>query len=109
MEQCFSKEIYFESHANKEMSILPPAVKQAFVELLKELGNFGILRYPEARKLSGYNIYEMRVRNNGIYRCIYCYEKEYIVLLSVFKKKTQKTPIRELKKAKRRKTNLKIT
>lgn len=108
MKQLRYREIFFESHANKEMEVLPKQVKKAFVELIKELRIFGVLKYPDGRKVSGYDLYEMRVKVDGIYRCIYCYNQGRIVLLNVFRKKTRKTPIREIKKSIKRRSNLNI-
>lgn len=106
MTQLYSKVVYIESNAQKELLTFPPTTRKDFVVLIKELKTFGTLQYPESRKLSGYDLFEMRVRKNGAYRCIYYYYKNDIVILSAFKKKTQKTPLREIQKAVRRKINI---
>jgi len=106
MAQSSCKIVYIESNAQKELLTFPATTRKAFVVLIKELSSFGTLQYPESRKLSGYDLFEMRVRNNGIYRCIYSYNKDNIVLLSAFKKKTQKTPLREIQKAINRKIKI---
>ncbi len=44
--------------------------------------------------------------DESIYRGIYCYFDTTVVILSFFKKKTQKTPFKEIQKALKRKYNL---
>jgi len=56
---------------------------------------------PHAKKLTG-KIYELRIRGKEEVRIIYAFVKNRIYLLHAFKKKTQKTPIREIKIALRR-------
>ncbi len=99
-------QLYIESNARKELSSFPIAIRKGFGVLIKELKAFGTLQYPDSRKLSGYNLFEMRVKKGGTYRCIYCYIKDDIVILSAFKKTTQKTPLREIQKAVRRKIKI---
>ena len=99
-------QLYIESNARKELSTFPISIRKDFGALIKELKAFGTLQYPDSRKLSGYNLFEMRVKKGEIYRCIYCYIKDNIVILSAFKKKTQKTPLREIQKALRRKIKI---
>lgn len=46
------------------------------------------------------DIYELRVNlGNNEYRLLYIEDNNTIVILNCFKKKTQKTPIKEIKKA----------
>lgn len=46
------------------------------------------------------DIYELRVNlGNNEYRLLYIEDNNTIVILNCFKKKTQKTPIKEMKKA----------
>ncbi len=106
MAQFSYKDVFIESNARKEFFTFPIAIRKSFLILIKELIAFGTLTYPESRKLSGYELFEMRVKKNGIYRCIYYYNKDNIVILSAFKKKTQKTPLREIQKAVRRKIKI---
>jgi phage-related protein len=106
MSQYFRKRVLLESRANKEISNLPKPIRKTFDELFAQLHKTGSLNYPQARKLSGYDLFEIRVKKKNLYRCIYCYHEKGIVILSVFKKKSQKTPIKEIEKAIKRKNNL---
>ncbi|OGC44290.1 hypothetical protein A3J98_00560 [candidate division WS6 bacterium RIFOXYC1_FULL_33_10] len=108
MAQLYSKNIFIENNAKKELFKFPKLVRHSFDELFGELSSLGSLPYPESRKLSGYDLFELRVRLNGVYRCIYYYKKDYIVILSAFKKKTQKTPLREIQKAVKRRTKINL-
>lgn len=74
--------------------------------LFDDLAYNGYLEYTDGRKLLGYDLFEIRVKHIDIYRCIYCYHDKNILLLSLFKKKTQKTPKREIEKAIRRRNNI---
>ncbi len=90
----------------EEISLFPYAIKEKINILIEELRSFGSLEYPHAKKLKGYDLYEMRIKGEEIYRVMYCYSKVGIVILSGFQKKTQKTPIYEIKKALRRRNNI---
>ncbi|MDR1742792.1 MAG: type II toxin-antitoxin system RelE/ParE family toxin [Dysgonamonadaceae bacterium] len=48
-------------------------------------------------------LYELRIEYEGnIYRIFFCFDKGYIVILfNGFQKKTQKTPVSEIEKAKK--------
>ncbi len=106
MAQYHSKNIFLETKAEKDIQTLPTPVREAFDELFSLLHKYGSLSYPQARKLSNYNLFELRVKQKNLYRCIYCYHNNSIVILSVFKKKSQKTPLKEIEKAKKRRDNL---
>ena len=69
------------------------------VEILEQDGS---LPFPHARKMQGYaRLWELRVLSpRGAVRVFYVYiEKNRIVFVSGFIKKTQKTPIREIERA----------
>ncbi len=106
MAQYNAKQILLEYNTDKEIKRFPHSIQKEFVQLIKELAHYGVLKYPNARKLSGHDLFEMRIKNNGIYRCIYCYTQDSVLLLCAFKKKIQKTPLREIEKAKKRKQSL---
>lgn len=108
MSQYQSKNVLLEPRADKEISKLPTPVRESFDELFALLHKSGSLSYPQARKLSSYDLFEIRVKRGSIYRCLYCYHKNHIVILSAFEKKSQKTPIKEIQKALQRKNNLEI-
>lgn len=70
--------------------------------LLEQLEERGTLPFPHARKLEGYRgLWELRVSAQGqAIRVFYVYrEKDKVVLVSGFIKKSQKTPQRELDRA----------
>jgi phage-related protein len=69
---------------------------------LRELESVGFLAEPEAKKLDR-NLYEMRVRVQEAWRGFYAYiEKDEVIALHFFQKKTQHTPVQSLKLAKQR-------
>ena len=95
------------SLADGELDVFPNSVKEKIAVLVDELRDMGSLQYPHSRKLQGYDLYEMRLKEkDGIYRVIYCYTKVGVVILSGFQKKTQETPIKEIRKALVRKDNI---
>ena len=60
---------------------------------------------PEAKKID-HNLYEIRISLEGAYRGFYAYiEKEFVMILHLFRKKGQKTPLKNLKLARRRLKN----
>ena len=62
----------------------------------------GKLDFPSARKVSK-DVFEIRFKLKGEYRGFYAYiGKLDIVILHFFRKKTQKTPIKDLELARRR-------
>lgn len=86
------KKVILDKHAIKELEIFREEIRDIFdarIESLKELGR---LQEPEAKKI-GRNIFEIRVSVGGAYRGLYAYvQKDWIVILHIFQKKTQKTP-----------------
>lgn len=90
--------VYYDKKAYKELSSLPRQVQILFAKLLGVLEERGKLSYPEARKVRGKrDLYEMRVRHLGIWRGFYVYiEKNKILVLHFFHKKSQKTPKRNI-------------
>jgi phage-related protein len=108
MTQYKSKRVLLEQRADKEIAKLPKSVREAFDGLFALLHESGFLSFPQARKLSGYDLFEIRIKRGNIYRCLYCYHKNHIVILSAFEKKSQKTPTKEIEKALQRKNNLEI-
>ena len=58
--------------------------------------------FPQAKKITK-DLFEIRIKLQGEYRGFYAYlGKLDIVILHFFRKKTQKTPIKDLEVAKRR-------
>lgn len=66
------------------------------IELLKNNGPF--LKPPYAKKLQS-NLYELRISGKIAIRIFYTIENNEYRLLHSFKKKTQKTPTKEIKTA----------
>lgn len=64
------------------------------IDLLEKHGN--LVRMPHSRQILK-NIHELRIRGKEEVRIFYTFKRENIYLLHAFKKKTQKTPIKELK------------
>ncbi|MCL5746759.1 MAG: type II toxin-antitoxin system RelE/ParE family toxin [Patescibacteria group bacterium] len=69
------------------------------VDLLEKFGF--MLKMPHSKKLTK-EIYELRIRGKEEVRIFYSFKKSRIYLLHAFKKKTQKTPEKEIKTAKKR-------
>lgn len=70
------------------------------IDLLEEFGLF--LGMPHIRKLKGYNdLWELRIKHSSnIFRILFFnYKKGIFVLLHAFRKKSNKTPQREINKA----------
>jgi len=109
MSQYEKKDIYIDSNARRELLSLPKRIQKDFEQLIEELGYRGFLKYPDGKKLSGYDLFEIRVKRKEIYRCIYVYLQNKIVLLSFFKKKSNRTPTKEIQKALKRKYKISIT
>jgi len=73
------------------------------IELLEEFGNS--LGMPHSKHIDD-GLLELRIRGKREIRIFYCFNKTKAVLLHAFIKKTQKTPEKELNKAKAAKSNL---
>ncbi len=106
MAQYMKKEIFILNQAEKEIDTFPKHIRDRYWKLITEFETRGYLEYPDSKKLQGYDLFEIRILGDGIYRFIYCDHKEHIIILSAFKKKTQKTPVREIEKAIKRKNNI---
>jgi phage-related protein len=66
------------------------------------LAEKGMLSFPVAKKLIG-ELFEIRVNQKGACRVIYNYVGRLeIIVLAVFQKKSQQTPLRQLHKAQSR-------
>lgn len=96
------KQIVIDERAEREMRKFSLTVQEEFGKLFAYLREYGRLEFPEAKKLSK-NLFEIRIILSGTYRGFYGYAGEkYIVILHVFRKKTQKTPLKNLRVAERR-------
>jgi len=93
-----SVEIFFESLDEKEIAKVIRTI-----ELLEEFGNN--LRMPHSRHMDD-GLLELRVRGKREIRIFYFFNKNKAILLHACVKKTQKTPEKELDKARTAKDNL---
>ena len=73
------------------------------IELLEKFGNN--LKMPHSRYVDD-GLSELRIRGKREIRIFYCFHKNKAVLLHAFIKKTQKTPDKELTKARTAKDSL---
>lgn len=73
------------------------------LDLLEKFGKK--LGMPHGKKIED-NFFELRVRGKREIRIIYTFDKEIIILLSAFVKKTQKIPKKYLNLAKKRLNSL---
>ena len=65
------------------------------LDLLMEYGHE--LRQPHSKKLSDYkNLFELRTSGSSPIRFIYIVNKGVFIILNVFSKKTNKTPLKEI-------------
>ncbi|OGV96195.1 hypothetical protein A2W24_05135 [Microgenomates group bacterium RBG_16_45_19] len=101
------KIVIVDKRAQKELSRFPRPIQLKFRSLFEILEIDGILKKPFAKKLTNQGqLFEIRVKYQGEWRAIYAYWKHYhILILSAFAKKAQKTPEKELTKAKQRLSN----
>ncbi len=76
-------------------------ITDQFRFIVGQLEENGFLVVPYGKKLSGYeNLFEIRIVSGGSVRVFYCYrDNDLVVGLSGFVKKTQQTPMHEIKKA----------
>jgi len=78
------------------------AYSKKFASYIEVLAVKGFLQYPKARKLDN-DIFEIRVKREGIWRGFYAYfDRNLIIILNIFHKKSNKTPKNEIVKAKLR-------
>ena len=96
------KNIFVDRNAEKELREFNEGVQLEFEAYFKILELEGKLDFPQAKKVTK-NLFEIRIKLKGEYRGFYVYiGKLDIVILHFFKKKTQKTPIKDLELAQRR-------
>lgn len=87
-------EEFFDDLDNKTLAKI-----SKLVDALKE---YNVLGFPHARKMIGYNkLWELRISSDKkAVRVFYVYvEKNKIIFVSAFSKKTQKTPQKEIDRA----------
>lgn len=101
------KTVLLNKFAEKELRKFDRVVQLKFQALFELLEAEGKLEEPYAKKLAGSTqLFELRIKYKGQWRAIYAYiQNDLIIILCAFAKKTQKTPIQELQKAKKRLAN----
>lgn len=96
------KHIFLDKNAQKELRKFSKEVQLEFEAYFKILEIEGKLEFPSAKKVTE-DIFEIRIKLKGEYRGFYVYiGKLDIVILHFFRKKTQKTPVKDLEIAQRR-------
>lgn len=76
---------------------LPDKERAKVKALIDHLSERVVLNEPHARKMGGYpGLFELRP---GAHRVFYCYHEGKVVLLHAFRKKSDKTPQREIETA----------
>ncbi len=96
------KNIFLDRNAEKELREFGEEVQLEFEAYFKILELEGKLELPHAKKVTK-DLFEIRIKLKGEYRGFYAYiGKLDIVILHFFRKKTQKTPIKDLELAQRR-------
>lgn len=97
-----SKKIFIDHNAEKEIKSFPDFVIATANGLFTILKTEGKLDSEYAKKIEK-NLFEIRIKHQGQWRILYAYiSVDYVVILSGFLKKTQKTPLKELLKARKR-------
>ncbi len=96
------KIVAIDASAVKELDAFPLEVRARFNDLFEILSIEGKLEMPFAKKIAD-DLFEIRVKDKGQWRATHAYvQKNQIVILTAFQKKTQKTPKKELLKALKR-------
>jgi phage-related protein len=96
------KVIKIDKRAIEELEDFSEKVKIKFRGLIDILMSEGRLEYPNGKKI-GKNLFEIRIKVNGVYRGFYAYlVNDVILILHFFNKKTQKTPSKDILVSERR-------
>ena len=96
------KKIVLTEQATKFLLSLSPLAYADMLRAIELLAANGRLAMPDAKKLDD-NLFEIRVRSQNLQnRAFYCYaiKGDVIYILNGFVKKSQKTPLAEIRKAK---------
>jgi phage-related protein len=102
------KVIRLDKRADKEIKKFPATVQAKVSAMLKILARDGKLEEPYGKKIDK-ELLEIRIKHQGQWRILYAYlVGNLIIVLSGFKKKTMKTPLQEIDKAKSRLKEYKI-
>ncbi len=96
------KRLFFTHQAREFIAKLPKTAQDKVFATFQVLAEQGFLTAPRAEKVVGQdNLFEVRVKDSaGQYRVFYFYHTmDAIWALSGFQKKSQKTPLSEIRKA----------
>ena len=96
------KKIVLTEQATKFLLSLSPLAYADMLRAIELLAANGRLAMPDAKKLDD-NLFEIRVRSQNLQNlAFYCYaiKGDVIYILNGFVKKSQKTPLAEIRKAK---------
>jgi phage-related protein len=87
---------------------MPPKIQARMVKLLELMEKHGANLGPPHTESMGGGLFEIRAKaQEGIGRGLFCYlQGKHIFVLNAFVKKTQKTPINELKLARLRQSEV---
>jgi phage-related protein len=96
------KIVNFDPRAKKELKKLSKAVRAKITVYIDLLERDGVLVEPHGKKIDE-QLFEIRIKVRDQWRLLYAYIFEnYVIILTIFQKKTQKTPLQEIEKAKKR-------
>lgn len=96
------KKIFLHPKVEKELNKIPHSIKKEFEALFYQLETKGKLELPYGKKITK-DLFEIRIRHKDHWRSLYAYTKgDIVIIVSLFKKKTNTTPLKELKKAYKR-------
>lgn len=96
------KIVRVDKKAAKKIKKFPAEVQAKIKALTDILSRDGKLIEPFGKKIDS-DLFEIRVKYRGQWRLLYAYlVNDYVIILSAFHKKTQKTPLSEIQKAKTR-------
>lgn len=99
-------EVYLSGYAEKDLKVLSTDSKNALYSLISEMIAGKPIGKKKFKKLSSSNYYELRFKcTDGIYRAIGAFELEGFIVYTIFKKKSNKTPLQELELVRRRQSN----
>ncbi|MFW5720267.1 MAG: type II toxin-antitoxin system RelE/ParE family toxin [Candidatus Dojkabacteria bacterium] len=97
------KRVIIDKRFEKDFRTLPKSIQMKFATIFSVLETKGNLQGVDdvwIKKLVGYDLFEIKIRYKGQWRCFYSYTKnEQIIILHLLLKKTNKTPSRVLKTA----------
>ena len=96
------KKVEIDIRSGKELKKFPIEVQAKLTAMFSILERDGFLRKPYGKRIDA-ELLEIRIKHKGQWRTLYAYlGKIKVIILSAFLKKLQKTPKKEIKKARRR-------